>query len=168
MDFAEKCPKTDQKTFDAAPERIIDTSKTYIATINTNKGDVVVELNSDVPSTTNNFVFLACSGFYDGLTFHRVEPGFVVQGGDPDGNGTGGPGYGIPPEFEGSDFSSGALGMARSSAPDSAGSQFFITLGDAPHLNGSYASFGRVTAGLDVAQQLAVGDVMTSVTIIEQ
>ncbi len=167
--FAESCQKTDEKQFAAAPERIIDTSKTYIATIKMeNGGEIVVELNSSVPITTNNFVFLACKGYYDGLTFHRAESGFVIQGGDPAGNGTGGPGYGIPPEFEGSVFETGVIGMARSAAPDSAGSQFYIMLGRAESLDGDYASFGRVTSGMDVVQQIVIGDVMETITIEER
>lgn len=151
-----------------APEITIDTSKTYVATIKTTKGDIIVELDPDVTVTTNNFVFLAREGFYDGLTFHRVEPGFVIQGGDPLGTGGGGPGYGIPPEFEGSVFDTGVIGMARSAAPDSAGSQFYIMLGRSEGLDGSYAAFGEVTSGMDVAQQIAIGDVIDTITIEER
>ena len=167
MSFAQACQKSDQQQF-SQPEQIIDTSKTYVATITTAKGDIVVELFSDVPITTNSFVFLACKGFYDGLTFHRVEPGFVAQGGDPEGTGSGGPGYTIPGEFDGSSFDAGVLGMARTDEPDSAGSQFFITLAPAHHLDGQYAAFGRVTAGMEVAQQIAIGDVIETISIEER
>jgi peptidylprolyl isomerase len=113
MSFAEACQKTGEKQFSQAPPTIIDTSKTYVATIVTGKGDIVLELSPDqAPITVNNFVFLSCKGFYDGVVFHRVEPGFVIQGGDPTGTGTGGPGYTIPGEFEGSTFDAGVLGMA--------------------------------------------------------
>jgi cyclophilin family peptidyl-prolyl cis-trans isomerase len=149
-------------------EQVIDASKQYVATIKTAKGDIVVELSKSTPITTNSFVFLAGKGYYDGLTFHRVEPGFVVQGGDPTGTGSGGPGYRIKGEFEGAVFDKGVFAMARTSDPNSAGSQFFITLGDAHHLDGQYAAFGRVTQGMDVAQKIAVGDVMESVTVQEQ
>jgi cyclophilin family peptidyl-prolyl cis-trans isomerase len=150
------------------PEQVIDESKQYVATIKTAKGDIVVELSKKTPITTNSFVFLAGKGYYDGLTFHRVEPGFVAQGGDPTGTGSGGPGYRIKGEFEGAVFDKGVFGMARTSDPNSAGSQFFITLGDAHHLDGQYAAFGRVTQGMDVALKIAVGDVMESVTVAEQ
>ena len=155
------------KQYDAAPAITIDASKTYIATIKTAKGDIVVELDPNVTVTTNNFVFLAQEGFYDCLTFHRVEPGFVIQGGDPTATGTGGPGYFIPGEFEGSVFTTGVIGMARSASPDSAGSQFYIMLGRSEGLDGSYAAFGEVTSGMDVAQQIAIGDVIETITIDE-
>lgn len=166
--FAEACQKSDEKQFSEAPPQIIDTARTYVATISTAKGDIVVELFSDVPTTTNNFVFLTCKGFYDGLIFHRVEAGFVIQGGDPTGTGTGGPGYTIPGEFEGATFDASVLGMARSDDPDSAGSQFFITLDAAHNLDGQYAAFGRVTEGMDVVQQIAIGDLIQTITIEEQ
>ena len=168
MPFSEACQKTGEQQFSQAPAQIIDTGKTYVATISTSKGDIVVELNSGVTVTTNNFVFLACKGFYDGLIFHRVEPGFVIQGGDPQGTGSGGPGYTIPGEFDGATFDPGVIGMARTGDPDSAGSQFFITLGPANHLDGKYAAFGRVTSGMDAAQQIAIGDVIQSVAIEER
>jgi len=166
--FSEACQKTGERQFSDAPSQIIDTGKTYVATISTAKGQLVVELNSDVVVTTNNFVFLACKGFYDGLMFHRVEPGFVIQGGDPQGTGMGGPGYAIPGEFEGAKFERGVIGMARSSDPDSAGSQFYIVTGPASHLDGKYAAFGRITSGIEVADQIQVGDAINSVTIEER
>ena len=109
------------------------------------------------PNTVKNFISLANEGFYDGLTFHRVIPGFMIQGGCPQGTGTGGPGYGIPGEFRKNGFENplgherGVLSMARSSRPDSAGSQFFIMVADAPFLDGEYAAFGKITEGLEVA-----------------
>jgi len=166
--FSEACQKTGEQQFSDAPSQIIDTGKTYVATVSTSKGDIVVELNSDVIVTTNNFVFLACKGFYDGLIFHRVEPGFVIQGGDPQGTGSGGPGYTIPGEFNGSQFVRGVVGMARSTDPDSAGSQFYIVTGPASHLDGKYAAFGRVTSGMEVADQIVPGDTIDSVTIEER
>ena len=168
MALADAGERTGERSFKAAPPNIIDASKTYVATIKTSKGDIVVELDTKRAVTTNNFVFLACKGFYDGLTFHRVEPDFVIQGGDPQGNGLGGPGYSIPGEFEGSNFVKGVIGMARSQSPDSAGSQFYIMIGDAHSLDGQYAAFGHVTSGQDVADQIAVGDVIGTITIEER
>ncbi|OGO53309.1 MAG: hypothetical protein A2148_09140 [Chloroflexi bacterium RBG_16_68_14] len=165
--FAEACQKSDEKEFSAPPPQIIDAAKTYVATIRTDKGDIVLELDSDVTVTTNNFAFLACKGFYDGLKFHRVE-NWVIQGGDPTGTGSGGPGYAIPGEFEGATFDAGVLGMARTADPDSAGSQFFITLEAAHNLDGQYAAFGRVTEGMDVVQQIAIGDTIQTITIEER
>ena len=119
------------------------------------------ELYPDIaPKTVENFEKLANEGFYDGLIFHRVIPGFMIQGGCPDGNGTGGPGYSIPGEFTMNGFRNdlkherGVLSMARAMDPDSAGSQFFIMTTTSPHLDGQYASFGRVTEGMEVADQI--------------
>jgi peptidylprolyl isomerase/peptidyl-prolyl cis-trans isomerase B (cyclophilin B) len=127
-------------------------------------GAIEMELYPEVaPKTVENFITLAKKGFYDGLTFHRVEPGFVVQGGDPNGNGTGGPGYTIKAEFGSEPHVRGTVAMARSSHPDSAGSQFYICLGDAPHLNGKYTVFGKVSKGMEVVDQIRVGDRMKSV-----
>ena len=124
-------------------------------------GKMVAELYPEVaPNTVNNFLALAGSGFYDGLIFHRVIPGFMIQGGDPMGAGYGGPGYSIKGEFASNGFandlihSRGVLSMARSMDPDSAGSQFFIMVDDAPHLDGQYAAFGCLIEGLDVARQI--------------
>ena len=110
------------------------------------------------PNTVNNFISLANQGFYDGLIFHRVIPGFMIQGGDPEGNGMGGPGYQIHGEFAGNGFkqndivhTTGVLSMARTMAPNSAGSQFFVMVAPAPHLDGQYAAFGQVIEGTDVA-----------------
>jgi len=121
----------------------------------------------DAPKTVENFVTLAKKGFYDGLAFHRVEPGFVVQGGDPKGNGTGGPGYKIKAEFNKQQHVRGAVAMARTQDPDSAGSQFYIVLAPAHFLDGQYTVFGIVTSGMDVVDKIKVGDKMKSVKIVE-
>jgi peptidylprolyl isomerase/peptidyl-prolyl cis-trans isomerase B (cyclophilin B) len=123
---------------------------------------------ADAPRTVENFVTLAKKGFYNGLTFHRVVPDFVVQGGDPNGNGTGGPGYTIKAEFNAQKHVRGTVAMARSQHPDSAGSQFYITYGAAPHLDGNYTVFGRVVAGMEHVDRIRQGDRMTSVTIVEE
>ncbi|MCI9640853.1 peptidylprolyl isomerase [Emergencia sp. 1XD21-10] len=126
-----------------------------------NGGIMKGELFEDVaPITVENFEKLANEGFYNGLTFHRVIPGFMIQGGCPKGNGTGGPGYCIKGEFTSNGVkndlkhTTGVLSMARSMMPDSAGSQFFIMVADAPHLDGQYASFGKITEGMEVAQDI--------------
>ena len=131
-------------------------------------GEIRIEFfPDDAPKTVENFVKLAREGFYDNLVFHRVVPGFVVQGGDPKGNGTGGPGYTIKAEFNKNKHVRGAVAMARSAHPDSAGSQFYITYGAQPHLDGSYTVFGQVTSGMDLVDQIKQGDKMKSVTIVE-
>ena len=121
----------------------------------------------DAPRTVENFVTLAKKGFYNGLTFHRVVPDFVVQGGCPQGTGTGGPGYTIKAEFNTQKHLRGAVAMARSQHPDSAGSQFYICYGPTPHLDGSYTVFGRVVAGMEQVDRIKQGDRMQSVTIVE-
>ena len=134
-----------------------------IVTITMENGDVIkAELYPDIaPNTVNNFISLINHNFYDGVIFHRVIKGFMLQGGDPDGNGTGGPGYEIKGEFSGNGFkndlkhTAGVLSMARTMIPDSAGSQFFIMHKDAPHLDGEYAAFGKVTEGMDVVDKIA-------------
>ena len=147
----------------------IDAAKTYTATMVTAKGTIELSLDAKAaPKTVNNFVFLARDHSYDGLTFHRVEPGFVIQGGDPEGTGKGGPGYTIPDEASGLPHVDGALAMAKSSAPNSAGSQFYITLAPQPGLDEGYTVFGAVTAGKDVVAKIARGDTITSVTIVER
>ncbi|MDD6571283.1 MAG: peptidylprolyl isomerase [Thermoflexaceae bacterium] len=125
-------------------------------------GIMKAELYPEIaPNTVNNFISLVQKGFYDGLTFHRVIAGFMIQGGDPDGNGTGGPGYHIPGEFASNGFkndlkhSRGVLSMARAMHPDSAGSQFFIMHADASHLDGEYAAFGKLLEGEDVLDKIA-------------
>ena len=134
-----------------------------IVTITMNTGDVMkAELYPEIaPNTVNNFISLIKKGFYDGVGFHRIIAGFMIQGGDPDGNGMGGPGYSIKGEFNSNGFkndlkhSKGVLSMARTQIPDSAGSQFFIMHADAPHLDGEYAAFGKLTEGLDVLDKIA-------------
>lgn len=137
-------------------------SQNPIVTFEMENGDkMVAELYPEIaPNTVNNFITLINKGFYNGLGFHRVIPGFMIQGGDPMGNGTGGPGYEIPGEFTSNGFKNelkhtrGVLSMARAMEPDSAGSQFFIMVEDAPHLDGDYASFGKLTEGLDTADAI--------------
>jgi len=150
------------------PATAIDPAKKYTATVHTSRGDFVIALVDPkvAPQTVNNFVVNAQEHYYDGLTFHRVVPGFVVQGGDPLGNGTGGPNYKLPDESNPSKWSRGTVGMASSAAGVS-GSQFFITIGDAPFLatNGVYNHFGQVTSGMDVVDKIQVGDRMTSIDI---
>jgi len=152
------------------PEMQIEAGEIYTATISTAKGDIVVQLDAGAaPLTVNNFLFLAEQGFYDGLTFHRVEPGFVIQGGDPLGTGTGGPGYTVPAEIELTHVE-GAIAMARQGdevnpTRASSGSQFYITLAPTPQLDGAYTVFGQVIAGLDVVQSIAIGDVIETIAI---
>jgi len=122
----------------------------------------------DAPKTVENFVSLANKGFYNGLTFHRVVPDFVVQGGDPKGNGTGGPGYTIKAEFNKQKHLRGTVAMARSQDPDSAGSQFYICYGPTPHLDGSYTVFGRVVSGMEHVDRIKQGDRMKTVIIVEE
>ena len=127
-----------------------------------NGAKIKIELDrTAAPNTVNNFLSLANKGFYNGLIFHRVIPGFMIQGGCPDGTGMGGPGYSIRGEFAANGFNNpikhtrGVISMARSMNPDSAGSQFFIMHEDAPHLDGQYAAFGRVVEGMDVVDEIA-------------
>ncbi len=134
-----------------------------IVTITMDNGDVMTaELYPEIaPNTVNNFISLVKKGFYDGVCFHRIIPGFMIQGGDPDGRGTGGPGYSIKGEFAQNGFANdlkhtpGVLSMARAMHPDSAGSQFFIMHQTSPHLDGAYAAFGKVIEGLDVVDRIA-------------
>lgn len=140
-----------------------------MAIITMEKGGVI-ELEfypKDAPKTVENFITLAKKDFYNGLTFHRVVPGFVAQGGDPNGNGSGGPGYQIKAEFNANKHVRGSLAMARSADPDSAGSQFYICFEPQPSLDGKYTVFGKVTKGMDVVDKIQVGDKMTSVVIKE-
>jgi cyclophilin family peptidyl-prolyl cis-trans isomerase len=184
------CAQTTQpiarKAYDAPPKMAIDVNKTYTATINTDKGKIVCELfPKDAPQTVNSFVFLARDHFYDGLTFHRVVPDFVIQGGDPNGDGSGGPGYTLPLEAKDNPHlhDTGALAMARTNDPDSAGSQFYITLSPQhsldpgaliPDQNGNitkspgYTVFGNVIDGKDVPAKIGMGDKISSITIEEK
>lgn len=133
-----------------------------IVTFETTRGTIKAELYPEIaPNTVNNFISLIQKGFYDGTIFHRVIPGFMIQGGDPMGNGTGGPGYTIRGEFASNGYNNplrhtrGVISMARAAHPNSAGSQFFIMHADAPHLDGQYAAFGKVVAGMDVVDKIA-------------
>jgi cyclophilin family peptidyl-prolyl cis-trans isomerase len=159
--------------YGAPPQMLIDPGKAYVATISTGKGDIVVRLDAGAaPQTVNNFVFLSREGFYDGLMFHRVEPGFVIQGGDPLGNGTGGPGYTVPAEIQ-LPHVEGAIAMARrgdqvNPSRASSGSQFYITLAPTPFLDGGYTAFGRVVEGIDVVKSIAVGDFIEAISIAEE
>ncbi len=167
------------KQYNQPPVMGIDPSKQYTAVFHTNKGDFTVELFAQqAPATVNNFVFLAREGFYDGTTFHRVIKGFMVQGGDPTGTGTGDPGYKFADEQSAlalKHSGAGILSMANA-GPNTNGSQFFITYGPTPHLNGKHAVFGRVISGSEVVDAIRErdpqrdrqpGDVITSVEIRE-
>jgi peptidyl-prolyl cis-trans isomerase B (cyclophilin B) len=154
-------------------------ARTPTAVISMEKGGEIVLafFPQDAPKHVENFLTLAKKGFYDGQRVHRVEPNFVVQFGDPQSKtkpmddpamGTGGPGYKIKAEFNNRKFERGVLGMARSQDPDSGGSQVYIMLGPAPHLNGKYTAFGHVTKGLDVVDQIRVGDRIKSIKVVEK
>ncbi len=134
------------------------------AVIQTTKGNIEFEIFPDVPKAASNFIFLTNEGFYNGLTFHRVEPGFVIQGGDPVGNGTGGPGYKFEDEPVTLNYDKGIVAMANS-GPNTNGSQFFIMLENNPTLPKNYTIFGKVTKGQEVVDKIVVGDVMQKVTI---
>lgn len=158
------------KKWDNPPEMQIDTNKTYLATIETNRGDIELELYPEyAPKTVNNFVFLAREGFYDGVTFHRVIPNFMIQGGDPTGTGRGGPGYRFEDETRGNPLKheTGVLSMANA-GPNTNGSQFFITHSPQPHLNGRHTVFGKVIKGQDVVNAIRQGDSISTVTIAEK
>lgn len=143
-------------------------TKSSRATIEMATGQIVVELyEKDAPGTVANFVKLAKQGFYNGLSFHRVVPGFVAQGGDPKGDGTGGPGYTIKDEVNTRKHLTGTVAMAKTAAPNSAGSQFYITLAPQPALDSGYTVFGQVVEGMDVVMKIKRGDIMKKVTIVE-
>ncbi len=153
------------RIYSAPPAMTIGTGKQYTATIETERGNLVLELFArDVPMTVNNFVFLARDGFYDGLTFHRVIPGFVAQGGCPIGDGTGNPGYQFDDEFSEHTHVTGALSMANSGA-NTNGCQFFITYTPQPHLDGKHSVFGQLIEGIDILEIIESGDVITRITI---
>ncbi len=179
-------PDPNMKTFDSAPSvDTIDASKTYIATVETVRGTFKIKLRPDLaPKHVASFVFLANEDYFNGVTFHRVVPGFVAQAGDPTGSGSGGPGYTIPAEFTTTvQYARGTVGMARLSvddgntrAEDTAGSQWFITFGATPSLDGQYTIFGEVTEGMEVVDCItprdprsaqAPGDKIISITIEE-
>jgi peptidyl-prolyl cis-trans isomerase B (cyclophilin B) len=162
-------PPADVHKYPAAPAMTIDTTKLYQATVLTAKGTIVLCLQPELaPDTVNNFVTLARNHFYDGLTFHRVVADFVVQGGDPQGTGNGGPGYQFNDEPVRQSYVAGAVAMANS-GKNTNGSQFFIcTADDTTKLQPLYNLFGKVQSGLDVAVKIAQGDTMTSVTVAQQ
>ena len=155
------------KRYSAPPAMQIDTNKKYHAVIKTNKGNINLELNpQEAPQTVNNFVTLARDGFYDGVKFHRVVPGFVIQGGDPTGTGAGGPGYKFKDESVTRPYKAGTLAMANA-GPNTNGSQFFICLEDQPGLPPNYTIFGDVTSGMDVVRSIRQGDVIESITVTD-
>ncbi len=166
-------------TYAERPELTIGADKTYTAIIETEKGTFRIQLRPDLAiQTVNSFIFLAREGYYDGVTFHRVIPGFMAQGGDPTGTGSGGPGYTLPAEFSDVPYVRGTVGMARTADPDSGGSQFFITFGEQTNLNGQYTVFGEITEGMDIVDSLTPrdpatgpgappGDAIISIEIVE-
>jgi cyclophilin family peptidyl-prolyl cis-trans isomerase len=167
--LAKLSPSDRADAFDGPAPNSIEPGKIYVATIVTPKGNIVAELYPDTPESVNNFVTLAENGYYDGLTFHRVEPGFVIQGGDPKGDGSGGPGYTIPAEIK-HPHTQGALAWARQGDevnPErrSSGSQFYVTLAETAFLDGGYTVFGQVIEGMDVAEKIAVGDQIERIDI---
>jgi peptidyl-prolyl cis-trans isomerase B (cyclophilin B) len=144
------------KQYSSPPPMSLDPKKTYTATIDTTLGSVDVEFYpKEAPGHVNNFLFLARDGFYDGAIFHRVIPGFMIQGGDPTGTGTGGPGYRIKAEFNDRKHVRGVLSAARTGDPNSAGCQFFVMHADSPHLDRQYSAFGKVTKGMEVVDKIA-------------
>lgn len=159
-----KAPEVNVKNYSKAPAMTIDPSKKYTATVKTVRGNFTIELRPDLaPQTVNSFVFLARDHYYDGVTFHRVVPGFVAQGGDPTGTGAGGPGYTVPAEFSNTvKFERGTVGLARTSDPNSGGSQFFVNFVATPSLDGQYTIFGQVTQGMDVVDCLTPRDPSTN------
>lgn len=172
--------RLEKRQFTSCPPMQVDPAKQYIATIKTEKGDIVIELLPDkAPLAVNNFVFLARNGWYDGITFHRVIPGFMAQTGDPSGTGFGGPGYAFVNESSDLKFDKAGVVAMANAGPDTNGSQFFITYGPASQLDGGYTIFGRVISGQDVAEsitprdpsqpvELPPGDKILSVTIEEK
>ncbi len=159
-----------EKQWDQPPEMQIDTEKSYGVVIETDKGNIELDLYpQDAPKTVNNFVFLAREGFYDGVLFHRVINNFMIQGGDPTGTGSGGPGYKFEDEIQGNPLKheTGVISMANA-GPNTNGSQFFITHAPQPHLNGKHTVFGKVVVGQDVVDSIQEGDKMEQVKISEK
>lgn len=157
------------KKWNSPPEMQIDPGKAYKVTMETSQGEIELELYPQyAPITVNNFVFLIREGYYDGVTFHRVIKNFVIQGGDPTGTGSGGPGYKFEDEFRGNPMKheTGAISMANA-GPGTNGSQFFITHSPQPHLDGHHTVFGKVVKGQDVVDAIAQGDGMEKVTVVE-
>jgi peptidyl-prolyl cis-trans isomerase B (cyclophilin B) len=168
---AQEAKPKERKQYAEPPKMTIDANKTYTATIETAKGKIVCELYpKEAPNAVNNFVFLSREGFYDGITFHRVIPDFMIQGGDPTGTGRGGPGYKFDDELAPGKFrkhQKGSLSMANA-GPNTNGSQFFITHRATDWLDGKHVVFGQVTSGQDVVDKIEQGDVMKTVTIEEK
>jgi peptidyl-prolyl cis-trans isomerase B (cyclophilin B) len=161
--------RDNQRSFSSAPAMVIDPAKTYVATMQTTRGVVTIQLAKETPITTNNFVFLSCHGYYDGLKFHRVirtPTPFMAQGGDPRGDGSGGPGYQFQDEITALKHETGVISMANA-GPGTNGSQFFITFAPQPHLDGKHTVFGRVTSGMDVVNAIRQGDTILAVSIAE-
>jgi peptidyl-prolyl cis-trans isomerase B (cyclophilin B) len=159
-----------EKQWDQSPEMQIDTEKSYGVVIETDKGNIELDLYpQNAPKTVNNFVFLAREGFYDGISFHRVINNFMIQGGDPTGTGSGGPGYKFEDELQGNPLKheTGVISMANA-GPNTNGSQFFITHAPQPHLNGKHTVFGKVMVGQDVVDSIQEGDKMEQVKISEK
>jgi peptidyl-prolyl cis-trans isomerase B (cyclophilin B) len=166
---AEEESLMNKQRWDSPPEMQIDTSKAYMAEIETNKGIVELELYSEhAPKTVNNFVFLAREGFYDGVSFHRVISNFMIQGGDPTGTGSGGPGYSFEDEVEENPLKHerGVISMANA-GPNTNGSQFFITHSPQPHLNGKHTVFGKVVSSQDIIDSIRQGDIIERINISE-
>ena len=162
-------PEVQVKSYTQRPELTIDVSHQFLAHVYTTRGHFIIELLPQIaPEHVNSFVFLARDKFYNGTVFHRIVPGFVAQGGDPTGTGSGGPGYSVPLEPSNESFVRGVVGMARANDPDSAGSQWYVTLGDAPHLDGQYTVFGKVTEGMEFVDCLEVGDAIVDLSIEER
>ena len=159
--MSDKLPKTAPQATDPG---VPDGSQVKI---DLDGGSVIINLLPEVaPNTVANFKVLAGIGFYDGLTFHRVIPGFMAQGGDPSGNGTGGPGYSIKAEFSDTRHVRGTVAMARSQHPDSAGSQFYICFDAHPHLDNQYTVFGQVTEGMDVVDKVKIGTKINKMSVL--
>ena len=157
------------KQWDTPPEMQIDADANYSITMETSKGTIEIELFAEAaPVTVNNFIFLIREGYYDGVSFHRVIPDFMIQGGDPTGSGMGGPGYRFEDEFEGNPHKHerGTLSMANS-GPATNGSQFFICHSPQPHLDGRHTVFGIAREGLDVVDLIEANDTMVKVTVTE-
>ena len=155
--------------WDSPPEMQIDETKNYSVSITTNRGTIELELYPQhAPQTVNNFVYLAGQGFYDGVLFHRVIPNFMIQGGDPTGSGSGGPGYRFADECEGNPLKHerGVISMANA-GPNTNGSQFFITHLPTPHLDGKHTVFGKVVTGEDIVDAIEQGDAIVNVTVAD-
>lgn len=170
VDVTPSQPEALSKTWEAPTQPNVDPDKNYKAIIKTAKGDITLELNPrETPLSVTNFIYLAKGGFYNGLTFHRVVPNFVIQGGDPTGSGAGGPGYTLPAEIK-LPHREGALAWARqgdevNSERRSSGSQFYITLAPTPFLDGAYTVFGQVVDGMDVVRAIGKGEVIREIVV---